>query len=84
MALYQWKNVQHSSNIEYNMAPLKQDSSLIHNAQEVVQLMWDEVRLTHSTDMQPLIFKNMNNEQSFLWANALQVFVCFKNIKAFR
>ena len=48
--------------------------------EDVVQTMWDAVRNTHSTDMEPLRFKNMNYAQSYKWADALKDFVCLKFI----
>ena len=42
------------------------------NDEECVQIMWDAVRDTYSTDMRALTFKQMNYADSYKWADALK------------
>lgn len=61
--------------VEIKSAPLG-DGPSVNDDEEIVQIMWDAVRKTHSTDMQPLVFKNMNYALSHKWADALKDYVC--------
>ena len=62
--------------VEVKSAPIG-DGPTITEDEEIVQIMWDAVRNTHSTDMQPLHFKDMNYAQSYKWADSLKDFVCY-------
>ena len=45
------------------------------NDEECVQIMWDAVRNTYSTDMRALTFKQMNYADFYKWADALKDYV---------
>ena len=56
------------------MSPL-QNGRDVDDEEECVQIMWNAVRNTYSTDMRALNFKQMNYADSYKWADALKDYV---------
>ena len=63
--------------VEVKSEPVGNNGRSVDEDEEIVQIMWDAVRNTHSTDMQPLKFKEMNYANSFKWSDALKDYVIF-------
>lgn len=65
--------------LEISMEPLG-DGSPVKDDEEIVQIMWDAVRTTHTTNMKKLCFENMGFTDSYKWADALKDYVCNRNL----
>lgn len=63
--------------INVKEATLAPDGKVVTRNQDVVQIMWDEVRNTYSTNMDLIHFESMDHEQCFLKADALKDFVSY-------
>lgn len=66
------------SKVEVTKEPLGEQNRKVTDDEEIVQIMWDAVRDTHSTDMEPLRFNSLNYALSYKWADALKDFVRLK------